>query len=96
LYNAAAYKIIIFVITKIINMKNLQKNSRPLNMLSAFCLLSITMLLSSCEAIAGIFKAGMGVGIFIVVAIVLIIVFFVMRAGKNSRFKICRRYSIIK
>ena len=83
MYNDAAHKIFIFVITKIISMKNLQKNSPPFNSMAALCLLSITMLLSSCEAIAGIFKAGMGVGIFIVVAIVLIIVFFVMRAGKK-------------
>ena len=81
--NGAAHKIIIFVIPKIISMKNLQKNSRPFNSMAALCLLSITMLLTSCEAIAGIFKAGMGVGIFIVVAIVLIIVFFVTRAGKK-------------
>ena len=64
-------------------MKNLKKYDRPFNFIAALCLLSITILLSSCAAIAGIFKAGMGVGIFIVVAIVLIIVFFVMRAGKK-------------
>ena len=50
----------------------------------SFLLLSMLCLLSSCEAIAGIFKAGMGVGIFIAVAVVLLIVFLVMRAGKKS------------
>ena len=51
---------------------------------SSFLLLSMLCLLSSCEAIAGIFKAGMGVGIFIAVAVVAFIVFLVMRAGKKS------------
>ena len=75
-------------------MKNLQNQCPPankpadekklrLNIKAILSLLSITMLLSSCEVIGGIFKAGMGVGIFIVVVIVLIIVFFVMRAGKK-------------
>ena len=50
----------------------------------SFLLLSMLCLLNSCQAIAGIFKAGMGVGIFIAVFVVVIIVFFVMRAGKKS------------
>jgi len=41
------------------------------------------MTLSSCEVIGGIFKAGMGVGIFIVIAIVAIIVFFIARGRKK-------------
>jgi hypothetical protein len=49
-----------------------------------FILLTLLCSLSSCEAIAGIFKAGMGFGIFIVVAIIAIIVFIAMRAGKKS------------
>ncbi|HEX2684701.1 MAG TPA: hypothetical protein VHL77_12240 [Ferruginibacter sp.] len=46
-------------------------------------LLLITTTLSSCDAIAGIFKAGMGFGIFIVIAVIALIAFFVMRAGKK-------------
>jgi hypothetical protein len=38
--------------------------------------------LSSCSVVGGIFKAGIGVGIFLVVAIVAIILFFVFR-GRN-------------
>ena len=57
---------------------------KKLNFLTTFILLLLSFTLSSCEAIAGIFKAGMGVGIFIVLAIVGIVVFFVMRAGKNK------------
>ncbi len=56
---------------------------KKINFLTVFTLLFISFALSSCEAIAGIFKAGMGFGIFIVLAIVGLIVFFVMRAGKK-------------
>ncbi|MBC7381939.1 MAG: phosphatidate cytidylyltransferase [Bacteroidia bacterium] len=44
--------------------------------------LCYALLLSSCSAIAGIFKAGMGFGIFIVVAVIALIIFFISRAGK--------------
>ena len=54
------------------------------NFLTAFILMLISLTLSSCEAIAGIFKAGMGVGIFIVIAIVAIVVFIIMKVGKNK------------
>ena len=54
------------------------------NFLTAFILMLISLTLSSCEAIAGIFKAGMGVGIIIVIAIVAIVVFIVMKVGKNK------------
>jgi hypothetical protein len=47
-------------------------------------LILCTFLLTSCSAIEGIFKAGMGVGIFIVVAIIAIIVFVAMRFGKKN------------
>jgi hypothetical protein len=56
---------------------------KKVNFLTVFTLLFMSFALSSCEAIAGIFKAGMGFGIFIVLAIVGIIVFFAMRAGKK-------------
>jgi hypothetical protein len=39
--------------------------------------------LSSCSAIEGIFKAGMGFGIFIVVFIIVLIVVVVMRFNKK-------------
>ncbi len=50
---------------------------------TVFILLLTTTTLSSCEAIAGIFKAGMGFGIFIVIAVIAIIGYFVMRAGRK-------------
>lgn len=41
------------------------------------------MLMVSCEAIGGIFKAGMGFGIFIVIAIVVVVVYFMTKIGKK-------------
>ena len=38
--------------------------------------------LSSCSVVTGIFKAGMGFGIFIVVAVIVAIVIIAMKAGK--------------
>ena len=57
---------------------------KNLNFLTAFIIVLLSLALSSCEAVAGIFKAGMGFGIFIVIAIVGIVVFIAMRAGKNK------------
>jgi hypothetical protein len=37
----------------------------------------------SCSAIAGIFKAGMGFGIFLVVLVIIIIVVVISKAGKK-------------
>ena len=37
---------------------------------------------SSCEMVGGIFKAGMGVGIFIVVLVVALILWLVMRGRR--------------
>jgi hypothetical protein len=48
-----------------------------------FTVVSLFGMLSSCSAVAGIFKAGMGFGIFIVVVIVIGIIVLVARAGKK-------------
>lgn len=39
--------------------------------------------LTGCEFIADVFKAGMGVGIFIVIAIIAVIIYFVSRSRRN-------------
>ena len=39
-------------------------------------------LLTGCEVIGGIFKAGMGVGIFVIVAVVALILYFIGRSRK--------------
>ena len=40
--------------------------------------------LSGCAVVGGIFKAGMGVGVFIVVLIILAIIFLVRMMRKNK------------
>ena len=39
---------------------------------------------TSCELIKGIFKAGMGIGIFITVLIVAVIVYIMTKIGKKN------------
>ena len=48
-----------------------------------FLLLSVIILLSSCQAIAGIFKAGMWVGVIGVVLLVVIIFWLISKANKK-------------
>jgi hypothetical protein len=43
----------------------------------------IVIFFSSCELVEGIFKAGMGVGIFIVVAVIALIIFIISRFGRK-------------
>jgi hypothetical protein len=49
---------------------------------SWFFLVVLMLTFSSCEAIGGIFKAGMGVGIFIVVLVVALILWLVSRGRR--------------
>jgi hypothetical protein len=44
-------------------------------------LLLLTVLLSSCAAIEGIFKAGMWTGILFVAGIIALVIFIVMKLG---------------
>ena len=47
-------------------------------------LAAIGLFFTSCSAIEGIFKAGMGVGIFMVVAVIAVIIFIISKlAGKK-------------
>jgi hypothetical protein len=48
-------------------------------------LLIVSLSFTSCSLIEGIFKAGMGVGIFIVVAVLAIIVFIVSKIFGRSK-----------
>jgi predicted small secreted protein len=65
------------------------KNDKKINemqkspLLILFAVLLVSLFVSSCSAIAGIFKAGMGFGIFIVVVIIVIIAVIAMKAGKK-------------
>jgi len=46
-------------------------------------LLTLVTTLSGCAVVGGIFKAGMGVGIFIVVLVIALIIFLITRIGKK-------------
>ena len=52
-------------------------------LLSTFFIALLTTF-SGCAVVGDIFKAGMGVGIFIVIAVVALIVFLISKAGKNK------------
>jgi len=45
---------------------------------------SFLIFLQGCEVVGGIFKAGMGVGIFLVIAIVALVIFLLSKLGKNK------------
>ena len=47
--------------------------------INASSMFLISFLFSSCEAIGGIFKAGMGFGAFAVIAVVMLLIFGVSR-----------------
>jgi len=46
-------------------------------------LMALLMTISGCSVVEGIFKTGMGVGIFVVVAVIGLIIFLVTRLGKK-------------
>jgi len=56
--------------------------NKGLLIVSTFLLMA--MLFTSCEAIAGIFKAGMGVGAFAVIAVIVLIIFLITRVFKGK------------
>jgi hypothetical protein len=56
---------------------------KQINLLHTLLIILSVIVLNSCSVVEGIFQAGMGFGIFIVVAIIAIIVYFLMRAGRN-------------
>jgi hypothetical protein len=53
------------------------------NYLKLFAITLISLFITSCSVIGGIFKAGMGFGIFIVIAVVAVIVIIITRSGKK-------------
>ena len=56
----------------------------PDNFKKIFIFISTLPAFTSCTAINGIFKAGMGVGVFAVIAILVVIVFIVTRFTRNK------------
>ncbi len=53
--------------------------------LSLLVLSGFILSLSSCAVIGGIFKAGVGVGIFLVVLVVAIIIFVIAKVSGSGR-----------
>jgi len=49
-----------------------------------FTLLIMSLTVSSCSAIGEIFKAGMSFGIFIVVAIIVVVILLFLKFGKKN------------
>ena len=47
-------------------------------------LLLVSLTVTSCDVIEGIFKAGMGVGIFIVIAVIAVIIFIISKLGGSK------------
>lgn len=47
-------------------------------------LVLVSLTFASCDVIEGIFKAGMGVGIFIVIAIIAVIVFIISKLSGSK------------
>jgi len=60
--------------------KNQNKHHSSMTLLGVFCL---SFLFTSCDLVEGIFKAGMGFGIFIVLAVVVAIVAIIIKLGKK-------------
>lgn len=56
------------------------KNS---NRIMNLWLLAITASLSSCSFIEGVFKTGVGVGVFLVVALIVVVVAVISKMGKK-------------
>jgi hypothetical protein len=54
-----------------------------INSLITLITIIISLLVNSCGVVSGIFKAGMDFGIFIVIAIVVIIAYIVIRLRRN-------------
>lgn len=52
--------------------------------LQSMLLLMVLLTATSCEVIGDIFQAGMGVGIFIVIAVIAVIAFIVSKLGGNK------------
>lgn len=59
------------------------KRNKNSGVIPAFALVIMYLTVSSCSVIEGIFKAGMGVGIFAILAILVVIVFVISRFRKK-------------
>ncbi len=60
-------------------------NTLPPAILPKVALVLMTIFFSSCEAIAGIFKAGMGVGAFAVIFVIILVVGLLVRLLSSKK-----------
>ena len=66
-------------------MKKLKQTSEMRNQFLTLTLLILMLsTFSSCAVVGGIFKAGMGFGIFMVILVLALVVFLISRMGKNK------------
>jgi hypothetical protein len=56
---------------------------KSIKLFTLLSVLSLTMLMTSCELVGDIFSAGVYTGIFLVVFVIAVIVFLVMRIGRK-------------
>jgi steroid 5-alpha reductase family enzyme len=61
--------------------KTIRKTSRFLNLI---LVLFLGLFVSSCSVVGGIFKTGMDFGIFITVAVIVLIIVLVLRIGRRK------------
>ena len=54
------------------------------NIIRSLLLLAVMITVTSCEVIGGIFKAGMGFGIFIIVVVIAVIALIIGKLGGNK------------
>jgi hypothetical protein len=50
--------------------------------INQYSILLVLTILSSCQVVGGIFKAGMGFGIFLVIAVIVLIIWLFTRSRK--------------
>jgi hypothetical protein len=51
---------------------------------TVFLLLMFMGILSSCSVVGGIFKAGVGVGVFMIIFVIAIIIYFISKMGDSK------------
>lgn len=57
---------------------------QKIGFIQAMSAVFLSLSLSSCSAVEGIFKTGFNVGIFVAILVVVVIIFVIARLGKKS------------
>jgi hypothetical protein len=67
-----------------IKMKQSNQTNMKINLALYTLSMGIILFLSSCELAGDIFKTGVGVGVFAVIAVIVLIIFLVSRSSKKG------------